>query len=249
MSTFLNPQLPAWRQIQALARVMFVVVLFLGASTAHADNIYTYNIVDYPSAEQPIAPYTFVQISGTITLDAGDITLGDTPVNTNGMPSIIADISINTNLWTEHLITAPYTALNVMATSSEFYLDGTILSPNSNEFALAGNWGPPGLNSGQFNGIVWQANGYAGAYYAFDYTSPDANELFDAETWQGGGGVSCPLIVAGPSIPGIQLGVAPMIIADDGQLVSTPEPGTLTLLVSALLGLGVVYLRRRGAKV
>ena len=39
-----------------------------------------------------------------------------------------------------------------------------------------------------------------------------------------------------------------MIIADDGQLVSTPEPGTLTLLVSALLGLGVVYLRRRGAK-
>jgi hypothetical protein len=33
-----------------------------------------------------------------------------------------------------------------------------------------------------------------------------------------------------------------------GSPVATPEPATLTLLGSALLGLGVVYLRRRGAK-
>jgi hypothetical protein len=34
----------------------------------------------------------------------------------------------------------------------------------------------------------------------------------------------------------------------NGHPVSTPEPATLTLLGSALLGLGVVYLRRRRAK-
>jgi hypothetical protein len=49
-----------------------------------------------------------------------------------------------------------------------------------------------------------------------------------------------------PMVPGNIAYNSPWIIADDGQ--PTPEPATIALLGSALLGLGVVYLRRRRAK-
>jgi len=74
--------------------------------------------------------------------------------------------------------------------------------------------------------IVNQSNEYAGYY-------PGNNLLWYSIPAQA------------PSQPGSLIGVDPMII---GTLQTSPEPATLTLLGTALLGLGVVYLRRRGAK-
>ncbi len=89
--------------------------------------------------------------------------------------------------------------------------------------------------------FAYQAGGFEGAlayqvgrdgeggYAAF--TPPPGQ----ADLWE--------VALSGPFGGPGEIGIDPMIIA-----TAVPEPGSLTLLASAMLGIGVVYLRRRRAK-
>jgi hypothetical protein len=86
---------------------------------------------------------------------------------------------------------------------------------------------------------------YSNAYHDVDGTFTS----YDFEAWSNATGIPfADFYTESPlAVPG-SIGVNnPWVIADAGQPI--PEPGTLTLLVSAMLGLaGAFYLRRRRAK-
>jgi hypothetical protein len=80
----------------------------------------------------------------------------------------------------------------------------------------------------------------------FDYFGPQGYQYFsflgaNYETEL----LSDPTILQGTGGPGY---TDPYVGSEPSNTFTTPEPATLTLFGSALLGLGAVYLRRRGAK-
>ena len=94
---------------------------------------------------------------------------------------------------------------------------------------------------------------YSDAYPALVYNSPDSNLADCTYSASADGGHTNFFGATGGNIVGAGMigtvggGFGNLLIASNGP-VGVPEPGTLTLLVAALLGLaGAAYLRRRRA--
>jgi hypothetical protein len=182
----------------------------------------TYQIVNYPTYQDG---YT---ITGTITTD-GDL----------GVISVSDILSWQWTVSSVHASSTDESGLN------DTY--GGIVSPptfTASETDLT-------LISGIFDmydasdfQIVNSNPSYASVNLEWAYV-PSSIENFLTSGYYTSGGVEGTIYWRYGPTGGTQIGGG--LIADDG--VAVPEPNTLTLLVSALLGLaGVVYLRRRGAK-
>ncbi len=193
--------------------------LVLLASVSNARADTIYNIVDYPANENG---YT---VSGTITTDG---TTG--PLTTSNILSgylVITNLGGSTSpipLDRQNCTIYPGTAPE--ATTGEIQVPtGCILQLE---------FGPGPTSDADFQ-LTWsndntQFNGYG--YTTYYVLNQFYTQYFHASYPQPG--------------PGSIGGDGSWTIANGGQPV--PEPGTLTLLVSALLGLGALYVQRRRAK-
>lgn len=202
--------------------MLVAVVLLATVSTAQADTIY--NLVNYPSS-QTVSGGTDT-VSGTITTD--------------GTPGPYAD--------TSHLINASFVFTTPKGTtytvsSAGFDLTGSsqisVTSTALLYYPAAGSdfelYGYSLEYPDDFVGLAWlrpSSPPTAAAMYEGYVVDTIANKY---------------LAVFGDSSGKTSSGY---VGSNDPWVIATPEPGTLTLAFSALLGLaGAVYLRRRRATV
>ncbi len=217
------------RSFARIAAILFFsAVLFLPVFTARAE-IITYNIVDYPDSQAGISPYTGeAHVTGsTITVNFGANAPSPTgtqvPNSSNSsLISATLDIQTSKGLFTDQVEDST-DVHGLMATPTQLYLP--LIPPGSGPYAYSLLYlqGDNGLQ------LEWVTNSGGGSYEGDDYNGVPIFTSY--------------LSGSVPSVPGGAIGLSPMLI---GTVV--PEPGTLTLLASALLGLGVVSQRRRRAK-
>ena len=195
-------------------------VLLASVSNAWAGTIY--NIVDYPANEVDTVSATDT-VSGTIITDG---TIG--PLSeSNIIGGTFSLTSPNFGVSGSASFGVP---IGLEATPTQLLLDpGVDSSFSISTTYVYGSGISIGVDSAE---VVYENDPGRGQYcslargsfgtLAFDFPSFDSSPV--------------------PITPG-------SIGANSSWVIATvPEPATLTLLGSALLGLGVVYLRRRGAK-
>jgi hypothetical protein len=203
--------------------VLFSAVLLATPATAIADQI-TYTIKDYPLAETDENGYQD-QVSGTITASAAG-TLGS---YTDG----------NIHEHNPGLVTLDYTITLQQTGNPNPNYPSITFSGSENLGSLLGSgtvtFTPDEIDLSGYlrfstNGalLAWRNDIGSGNYYKGQYQDPNPPHPN--------------LIYFDDTQPGDHLGGAPWVIA-----TAVPEPATLTILASALLGFGVVYLRRRSA--
>jgi hypothetical protein len=214
---------------------LFASVLLAISSSAWSQDI-TYNIVDYPANETDFSNGEQDSISGTIITDG----------NTGALsPSDILGGSFTLSNPSCGAVTAPITV-----TGPQVEFSGLTATPS--ELCLL-----PGTGVFTFTTAFFSKVGVGSIYLGCQYCDASASDAGDTVSIFGVGyqnltyayGFSEGSFPSAtfPATPGnIGSCGADWVIAGNGQ--PTPEPATLALLGSALLGLAVVYLRRRGAK-
>jgi len=224
MSTSLSPR----RSVLAVACLLFSDVVLATVSNAKAGDI-TYNIVDYPADEVDWSNPSFTDsVSGTITTDGnfGPLTSSD---------FLGSNLSLSTpdGIFTGELTAYPGAIIGgntIVATSSQLLLSF------ESSLLLAGVVTSP-VDDSQDSFNLKYYRGDEGSSYSASINYPPSN------------GVAMPFVGFYVNPP---TGVTGSIGQYDPWVIATasavPEPATLTLLGSALLGLGMIYLRRRGAK-
>jgi hypothetical protein len=208
--------------VRGLLTAAFAGVLLAFVSNAPAGDI-TYNIVDYPANETDQYNGGTDTIIGTITTDGVMGTLASQDIVSESISLYNSVIGVT---WLEG--SSFSFSGQLLATPSQ------LLLPTGGECELATF--EPWLLAPSVNSIAYD-NGY------------DNQFQYGAGVASGGMWAPPPPPLAGflatnpPDTPGsIGSGGSEWVIA------AVPEPSTCTLLTSALLGLGVVYLRRRGAR-
>ena len=207
------------RSALAVTCLLFMVVFLATAPNARANTIY--NLVDYPSDEAGW------KLSGSITTDGtiGDILPNDivgwTWTASNGVASFTTNSTDNgSRTYTSWIGFSPnYTYPGILATPTKL----SILDPGT--LYLQNSWTGTSLDWTRWtpqSPAVYTAN------------APFSYNINNGFMWEDG--------YYENTNPPTELPAAGWVIA-----TAAPEPSTLTLLGSALLGLGVVYLRRRKA--
>jgi hypothetical protein len=202
-------------------------------SNARAGDI-TYSIIDYPAYETDALNGQQDTISGTIITDGttgplsatdivgGTVTLTNPLTGSNTLPLIGSGLTIYGLLTaSQNTLTLP---IPTIGTTNQLYLEGTLASDEEEYIQL---------QYVRYNDLPNGDQDTNGTIDDFDGTalSNGIPQLdFNTQT---------------PNVNGLSLGDPDWIIAVTQPV---PEPATLTLFGSALLGLGVVYLRQRRAK-
>ena len=236
--------------------LLISAVLIAAASFARAASI-TYNLVDYPLNEidynyggqdvisgqiitdgtlGPLGPQNIIggYVSWTGNLGRGGeitITQGSFQTLNNGILPY-NNVSLGT-----------YSGSGLTATPTQ------LIVPLDTTAAAIELFGPAAIFDSQGDlmnptiDIEWDPNGsggpaYLGTAYALPAAVGPAHDIGNVMSFFNVAPLNTP-----PDEPGSIACNNPWIIA-----TAVPEPGTFLLLVSALVGLGVVYLRRRWAK-
>jgi hypothetical protein len=206
------------RYARIAALLSFAAVLLVSASSTRAD-IVTYSINDYPDSQAWLNPNgpAVAHVSGSITVDTGGV-----PLNTNPLAIPISDIA----------------AANFEIQTPDATYTGTVAS---------GSISLGGLQATASSLFLTPTNPYSWFYLSLatgtslQYSDGTANAIYDAAVQPFSFLFIASDIPAVPSVPSGAIGGNPMVIA-----TAVPEPASLTLLISALLGLaGTFYLRRR----
>jgi hypothetical protein len=201
-----------------VAYLVLAAALLVSATNAWAGEI-TYDIINDPAIQGGY------NLSGTITTDGVLGYLGSSDITswnwtaTNGVNEFSAN-STDTNA---NVVIANHP--NVLFATSEG-LTACYATPENN---VNNGFGLAAADSGLDQFVVWACHTDS-AFFSIQYNEGNGQQF---PVWSDFQPVPNP----------VPLGWE---FANNGT--ATPEPATLTLLGSALLGLGVVYLRRRGAK-
>ncbi len=223
--------------VLAAAHLLFSAVLLASVPIARADTI-TYNIADYPDNQTDQISGGTDHVSGSITTDGyigtnfqvSDIISGTLTITTpNSTYTDTLDMGNSIFIGNVYVLTATATQL-IVPTFGGFQLIGDELSVWLGYVSTITSGHPATVFMSDYAGGIGAGKG--------------GTELFDnREVYSGVPNTGDP-ITGGPSVPGQYIGLDPMVIA-----TAVPEPTSLTLLVSALLGLAAaVYLRWRRAK-
>ncbi len=201
--------------------------------------------------------------------------LQDTGVGTPGNPDSVWQITLDPSGGT---VPRPATIITPHTDTSPYnWYAGAPVGDGANWIGAnsSANINPPGVPDGDYQyKLQFDLTGYNPLTASFVYESAADNLVlsatlngtgipYDSRTPGGGNQyqtLSEPISVTGPFVSGINTltfdvknttsnpSPSGFLFVVESSTVSTPEPATLTLLLSALLGLGFVYLRRRGAK-